>query len=309
MKLKEKFVKFWEYIKSAKKISLFTHVEPDGDTLGTAIALKHLIILNEPNKDVKISGGDFPRNLKFLIDEPIDLISEKFFCESLKIVVDTSTQKGIFDTRVNPQESLKLDHHPCEGKWLFEIGGDKWPATGQLLTNMIRSLKLKVNKNVLEGLAVAILTDTENFKERNVSAETFLAMKFLLSNGLDYANLLKKMQLSNEENNFIFEAIQNKKTHDIVTYIVVDKVVTNDIARPLVAKFVEISNTEVSLAFLKRKEGDYRCEIRSKTNFNVSKIATHFGGGGHFNSSGFIQKDLQNISEILQYINQEKYKK
>ncbi|MBN4089652.1 DHH family phosphoesterase [Mycoplasma enhydrae] len=304
MNLKDKFTKFWEYINSHNKITLCTHVEPDGDTLGSAIALKHLIELNADNKEVKISGGDYPRNLLFLIEDKIDLVEDSFFNNSLKIVVDTSTKSRIFDSRVNTQEALKIDHHPFEGKWLFEIGGDYWPATGQLIVDMIKELNLKTNSKVLEGLAIAIITDTEYFKERNIDFKTFENMAFLLKNGLNYASLIKNMQLNTEENNIIFNSLKNINTKGIVSYIIVEDIVSNDIVRPLVAKFVDLVNTEVSLAYLKRKQGDYRCEIRSKTIFDVSKIASYFGGGGHFNSSGFIQKDIKNINEVLNKINE-----
>ncbi|MCV3753509.1 DHHA1 domain-containing protein [Mycoplasma enhydrae] len=304
MNLKDKFVKFWEYINSHNKITLCTHVEPDGDTLGSAIALKHLIELNADNKEVKISGGDYPRNLLFLIEDKIDLVEDSFFNNSLKIVVDTSTKSRIFDSRVKTQEALKIDHHPFEGKWLFEIGGDYWPATGQLIVDMIKELNLKTNSKVLEGLAVAIITDTEYFKERNIDFKTFENMAFLLKNGLNYASLIKNMQLNTEENNIIFNSLKNINTKGIVSYIIVEDIVSNDIVRPLVAKFVDLVNTEVSLAYLKRKQDDYRCEIRSKSTFDVSKIASYFGGGGHFNSSGFIQKDIKNINEVLNKINE-----
>ncbi|AZZ65710.1 phosphoesterase [Metamycoplasma phocicerebrale] len=303
MSLTKNFHLFWEHINNSKNITLCTHVEPDGDTLGCAIALKHLILLNSKNIAVKISGGDYPRNLEFLIDEPIDLVDQSYFDNSLKVVVDTSTKRRIFDKRVVTEESLKIDHHPHEGKWLFEIGGDHWPATGQLITNMVRELNLKINNQVLEGLAVAIITDTEFFKERNVNAETFLDMQFLLEKGLNYNALLKKMQLNNKENNIIYKAIKQIQIKNNVSYIIVDEIVSNDIVRPLVARFVELSNTEVSLAYLKRKEGDYRCEIRSKTTYDVSRVANNFGGGGHLNSSGFVQKDSESINQVIDFIN------
>lgn len=307
--LKEKFITFWNYISNAKYITLCTHIEPDGDTLGSAIAFKEIIALNCPNvKEVLISGGDYPRNLSFLIKKPISLVSQDFFDKSLKVVVDTSTKNRIFDKRVIPEKSLKFDHHPEEEKWLFEIGGDYWPATGQLLTLLIKTLNLKVNETALEGLAVAIITDTEYFLERNISAETFDMMSFLMSKGLKYSELLAKMQLNKNEAQQIFDVCKNMQTKGIVTYAISEKVVTNDLARPLVAQFVSLSNSEVSLVILKRVQGNYRCGIRSRTYYNVSEVAKHFGGGGHHNSSGFMIDNLQKLDEIIDFINTHDYK-
>ncbi|QJG66915.1 DHH family phosphoesterase [Mycoplasma phocoenae] len=299
-----KFISFWEYINNAEYITLCTHVEPDGDTLGSAIALKELILLNSrKTKEVKISGNDYPRNLLFLSEEKIDFVNDDYFNKSLKIVVDTSTPSRIADKRVKTENSLKLDHHHKEAKWLFEIGGDNWPATGQLIVQMIKLLNLKVNNKVLEAAAVAILSDTEFFRERNISSETFESYALLLDKGLQHAKLLKSMALNNDENQLIFNVCSNKQVEGIVSYIISQETISNDIVRPLVGKFVEISNTEVQLAVLKRTQGNYRCEIRSKELFDVSIVAKHFKGGGHYNSAGFMIDDLEELKNVIQYIN------
>ncbi|MCU4117323.1 DHHA1 domain-containing protein [Mycoplasma zalophi] len=302
--LEKQLKEFWNYILDAEYITLFTHVEPDGDTLGSAVALKELILLNSPKiKEVQISGKDYPRNLMFLVDFEPRLVSDAFFKKSLKVVVDTSTKSRIYDQRVITTEAIKIDHHPHENEWLFEIGGDNWPATGQLVAMLIKYLNLKTNDLALEATASAILTDTEFFKERNISQQTFEAMQILFERNLNYSFLLQKMQLNEQEIEFIFEICKNKYISKNVSWVVSEEIVTNDLARPLVAKFVEITTTEIAIAFLKRTQGDYRVEIRSKGNFDVSKIAIRFGGGGHHNSSGFIIKNNQQIPEVISYIN------
>jgi len=293
----------WLFIRSLKTLPLrFNQQEKN------AMKLAEELEKNPNVKEVLISGGDYPRNLSFLIKKPISLVSQDFFDKSLKVVVDTSTKNRIFDKRVIPEKSLKFDHHPEEEKWLFEIGGDYWPATGQLLTLLIKTLNLKVNETTLEGLAVAIITDTEYFSERNISAETFDMMSFLMSKGLKYSELLAKMQLNKNEAQQIFDVCKNMQTKGIVTYAISEKVVTNDLARPLVAQFVSLSNSEVSLVILKRVQGNYRCGIRSRTYYNVSEVAKHFGGGGHHNSSGFMIDNLQKLDEIIDFINTHDYK-
>ncbi|QJR43939.1 DHH family phosphoesterase [Mycoplasma miroungirhinis] len=298
-----KLKQFWNFILESKYITLLTHIEPDGDTLGSAVALKELILLNSTNiKEVEISGADYPRNLMFLLNKTPSLVSDEFFNKSLKIVVDTSTKSRIYDQRVVTQEAIKIDHHPQENDWLFEIGGDNWPATGQLIALLIKHLNLKTNHLVLEAVAVAILTDTEFFKERNINSKTFEAMSELLKRGLDYPKLLQKMQLNEQENQLIFDICTNKQVNKNVSWVISNQIVTNDLARPLVAKFVEITTTEIALAFLKRMQGDYRVEIRSKGNFDVSKIAFYFGGGGHHNSAGFIVNNQDEINNVITYI-------
>ncbi|MCV3743366.1 DHHA1 domain-containing protein [Ureaplasma sp. ES3154-GEN] len=293
---------FWEYIKKYDKITLCTHIEPDGDTLGSAVGLQELIRLAFPNKQVRISGDDYPRNLQFLLDGPAGLVDDTFFNESLKIVVDTSTYRRIYDQRVNPATSLKIDHHHEEGEWMFAIGGDYWPATGEPLVVLADVLNLKTNQRCLEGLATAILTDTEFLRERNISSQTFLALSWLIERGLDYLGLIKKLALTNEENKLVFSYLNQKQRQDNIDFLVVDTVVHNDIVRPLTAKFAEIASSEVCFMLLKKLDGKYRGEIRSKTSYDVSRVAKVFGGGGHFNSAGFIIEKPDQVKNIIQTI-------
>jgi hypothetical protein len=52
-----------------------------------------------------------------------------------------------------------------------------------------------------------------------------------------------------------------------------------------------------------KQENYFRCSIRSKKSFNVSQVAKHFGGGGHFNSAGFIIKEIREVNNAINYIN------
>ncbi|ENY69620.1 Phosphoesterase DHH family protein [Mycoplasmopsis bovigenitalium 51080] len=305
--MKQKFKQFWQYILENEYITLLTHKNPDGDTIGSSIALREIILLNsKKTKQVEISGGDCPRNLEFLFPNKLDLVDKDFFDKSLKIVVDTCSKKRVFDQRVEPINSLKFDHHPEEDQFMFEIGGDHWPATGQLLAEMVIELNLKVNQLALQAMTVAILTDTNNFTERNISSKTFDIMSWIMSKGVDYKKAINSIKLNNEEKQIIHNTISTIKTEGIVSYIISEKIISNDIVRPLVNQFLNISNSEVNLAVLKDKKGLYRCSIRSTSSFDVNEIAKIFGGGGHHNSSGFILNSIEEVKNVLEIINAKK---
>lgn len=302
--MKQKFEKFWSILKEYDYITLLTHKNPDGDTIGSSVAFKNIIELNLANvKEVRISGGDCPRNLEFLLDKKLELVDDEFFNKSLKVVVDTCSKKRVFDQRVEPKESLKFDHHPEEDEFMYGIGGDNWPATGQLLTEMIMELDLKTNQKALQGLAVAIITDTAYFCERNISPKTFETMAFLMSRGLEYKKTLSAIKLNQEEKSLIFDTINSMKVDQNVSYVISHKVISNDIMRPLVNQFLSLVNTEVGLVAVKQDEGHYRCSIRSIEDFDVSKIAHLYGGGGHKNSSGFNIESIDVLPQIVELIN------
>ncbi|BAP39322.1 DHH family phosphoesterase [Metamycoplasma canadense] len=302
--MKKQFEQFWNILSQYEYITLCTHINPDGDTIGSAVAFKEIIQLNIPSvKKVEISGGDCPRNLNFLFDNHLSLVDQEMFDKSLKVVVDTSTVNRVYDKRVVAKESIKFDHHPVVDEFMFGIGGDYWPATGQLLTQMVIELNLKTNQKALQGLAVAIITDTAQFTERDITSTTFDAMSYLLNQGLEYKKVLQNLKLNNEEKKIIFNTISKLKIEGIVSYIVSEVEITNDIVRPLVNQFLAITNTEVSLVILKQKNNFYRCSIRSIDSYDVSLIAEKFGGGGHKNSAGFNIDSLDKLKVVLNEIN------
>ena len=99
----------------------------------------------------------------------------------------------------------------------------------------------------------------------------------------------------------LYEQIGEEKIDQLVMYMY-DDIIPNDIAKPLVSKLGELVDTEVWIAFMKQ-ENYFRCSIRSKKSFNVSQVAKHFGGGGHFNSAGFIIKEPREVDNVINYIN------
>ena len=182
----KEIIQIWNKIKEYKKVTICTHVDPDGDTIGTAVALKEIILSNIRNIEVKISGDKYPRYLSFLDN---DIVENSYFNESLKIVYINKIKR---DKRVIPHKSIKIDHHKNEEEWLIAIGGDHC-ATGQIIWKMVNLLNLKVNQKVYDSI---IWTDTEGLTQRNISKETFNVIDSIK---IDKSNLLKKMELSKDE--------------------------------------------------------------------------------------------------------------
>lgn len=127
-----------------------------------------------------------------------------------------------------------------------------------------------------------------------------------MTKGVDYKKVINSIKLNNEEKQIIHNTISTIKTEGIVSYIISEKIISNDIVRPLVNQFLNISNSEVNLAVLKDKRGLYRCSIRSTSIFDVNEIAKIFGGGGHHNSSGFILNSIEEVKNVLKIINAKK---
>jgi len=291
------YKEIWEEILKHNNITIVTHIDPDGDTIASATALKHLLLTNTNFKNIKISSDKAPRYISFL-DESED-VSDEFFYNSQIIVVDTSTKSRIFDKRVNTEKSIKIDHHHKEGKWKMEIGGDDWPATGQVLYEMAKKLNLKINKRVAEALWVAIWTDTDGMSQRSPSSITVEAIETLINNKDD---VLKKMELIKEEKEHINRLSKELVITENVCYLLSEEVVPNDYIRQMTGEFSNKKGFEVYISVVKIKENLYRGEIRSKGKIDVSYYAKKFGGGGHFSSSGFKVDSLKKAKEYVDFL-------
>ena len=286
-------------IEKYKNITIFTHLNPDGDTIGSAVAMKNLIKLNFKNKNIKISGEKYPKNFKFL--ENKNCVTKGFIKKSLAILVDTSSIARCFDKRiVKAQEIIKIDHHHPEGdEWSIKIEGDTFPACGQIIYNMAEKMKLKTNLEFYEAIFVAIWTDTSGLNERIVDSSTEKIINEILNKLSSKNSIINKMSFNLKDENKMQEYIKNGKKSGAVTFKIYEKQISNSLYRPTIAKFVQKYKTQFYIyASWDKKRKSYRVTLRSQKK-DVSELAKKMGGGGHKTSSGFYAKNKEQIKIVI----------
>ncbi|NQZ29189.1 MAG: DHH family phosphoesterase [Mycoplasmatales bacterium] len=305
MKLKiEKLREIWDFISAQKTITICTHIDPDGDTVGSSIALKEFIENNTDVEQVRISGGDIPPMFDFISSDIENNVEDEYFYNSQVIVVDTSNKARVWDKRVVTKEAVKFDHHKDHEEWLMGIGGDNWPACGQLLAEIAFMLELKWTEKARVGISTAIVTDTENFTQRNIGPETFNVMAKMLKDGHNYLDVVPKLLPSAEESKAISECLsQVSYDHPEVAIFYTKEKVSRDIYRATVAAVSSVSDREVTL-FVAEADvpGMLRGGLRSKGNVDVSKIAEALGGGGHHASAGFKVPNTTTLEELMKVV-------
>ena len=187
---------FIEKIQSATSIGIVGHKNPDGDSLGSALALKELIKINF-NKDATVLyDGNITKSL-----ELFPLRDDMCFYEhidpnvkfDLFILVDYGTRNNLggVENFVNKSEFIiEFDHHINDDKFgnlCFDDTGKA--ATSQIILDVIRNAKLEMNHNIIDLLTLAIITDTGNFRfVRN--SDVFLDSAYLVDNGADMGHLM-----------------------------------------------------------------------------------------------------------------------
>ncbi len=294
--MEQLYKQIWNKIKESKKIVILTHINPDGDTIGTAVALKHLILDNTDIKEVKISGSKVPSFLS-TVDENED-VSDEFFNEAQVIVVDTSNKRRVFDQRVITEETIKIDHHHEEEKWLLGVGGDHWPATGEVLFELAIANELEVSKRVMEALFIAIWTDTSGLTQRNISERTIELMNEL---DVDKTSIIKSLQPPKH----ILELIEELKKEIVVdqgvAVFISKKEIENEYLRLVTDALSTSGDFKAYIGYVMTDENYMRGSLRSK-NIDVSVLAKKLGGGGHESSAGFRTIKDEELKELISEI-------
>ncbi len=298
--IEDNFGRIIEVIKLAKSIAIGTHSNPDGDTIGSAIAL--LLFLRKLGKeDIYVYNRDgVPYNLKFLpsSDSFSRTIPDKQF--DLVIVVDVGDLERVsedFAEKLRYEKSIVIDHHlTVTGFGDLKIIDPDAAATGVLVFKLINFWnKGLMDKEIATALYTAIMTDTGSFRFSNTNPTVLRIAAELVEIGVSPHKIAAEVY-----ENFPFEkvrllaAVLATLTYDPRgkwAYIVVTRDIllrtgaTPDMLEDIINYVRGISGVKVAMQFREIDSGVFKVGFRSR-GVDVEKIARLFGGGGHKNASG-----------------------
>ena len=306
-------------ILKAKRIGLSFHTSPDGDALGSTLAL--LNALRYIGKDAYIISRDvIPDNFSYLsFSEEIDGETTKPDKDTdLVIVLDCGNVERISaDLSEYKGTLIDLDHHVSnENYGHINFVDTQAAATCESSYLLIKELGIDLKDNNSETNAIGsavytgIVTDTGSFRHSNVTKRTHTIAAELIEAGIDnskiHSNLFdnkpfEKVKLMGTVLSNIELALDNK-----VAVLSIPKGMLESFNLPnadtsdIISIGLGIKGVEVSL-LLKEVEEGTKSSLRSKNNVDVRKVAEIFGGGGHIKAAGLMQKntDLNCAKENL----------
>lgn len=287
-----------EEIKKAESIVVLTHETPDGDAIGSSLAMYNA--LKQIGKNVDVIIPECPRNFNFLTGYNEIKKEGKITNYDLAITVDCATIErlnGWQDYFDRANATINIDHHTKNGMFAdYNYINPASPACAQILIIVLEALNIKINKEIGECLLTGIITDTGGFKYQGVSSETFQFVAWLMQAGVNVSNVYKKALQIKTKSSFELEKIAMNRLEFLedgkiaFTYITKqDEISVN--AEPgdhegIVEKGRDVEGVEVS-AFLRQIEDKtYKVSLRANDYVNVSDVAMVFGGGGHVKAAG-----------------------
>lgn len=287
-------------IKSSKKILLLSHVNPDGDTLGSMCAM-YSMILNRFKKKADMSVvSNIPFNYRFLPN--IDL-AQRYYDNSLVydlvITLDVAAVDRVRDAKVffdKAKCTVNIDHHKTNPRFGdFQIIESNASSCGEVLFNYFKSNNWAITKDAAICLYTAIMTDTGNFRFENTSANVFRAVADLVDLGAEPGNIYKFCYESKTKNFVLFQNYcvnkaefinDNKIAYTTIYKKDLEKFSAGDDYTDGIAEILRaIDTTQVSFVLKEVDSKLTKVSMRSK-NIDVAKICEKFGGGGHTFAAG-----------------------
>lgn len=291
---------FNDIIKSSKKILLLSHVNPDGDTLGSMCAMYSMIYDRFKIKADMSMVSNLPYNYKFL---PNIELAQRYFDQSLVydlvIALDIASEERMRDSKIffdKAKTTINIDHHktnPNYGK--YNIVNPDASSTGEVLYNIFKENNWEISKNTAECLYVAIMTDTGNFRFENTSSTAMRAAADLIDYGANPNILYKKCYETKTKNlvmfqNYCVNKAEFLKDNKIVYTTVYKKDLErfsagDDYTDGISETLRSIDSTEVAFVVKEVDSKTTKVSMRSK-HTDVAKICEKFGGGGHTYAAG-----------------------
>jgi len=309
-------------ILDAQSILLTTHVNPDGDGLGSEAALYHHI--SGLQKDVKIiNSSSLPYQYCYLnhgdIISTYDGSQDEWLSQvDLVIVLDIGDAHRIGELRefINPKAvSVSIDHHPLKNGFEFThvIIDTEVPAAGVLIWNYLNHVRddSLLPVDISDALYTALVTDTGSFRYSNTTAKSHEMAMHLLQSGTEPSKInrliFERRQLPQVK--LLGKVINNLKFSDcgrIVYFRITQDSLKECGAKPAdVNGFTDyarsIDGVEVSFMVLEVDDERIRVNFRSKGKVTVNDIAMMFHGGGHRFAAGttFFNKTLDYAEETI----------
>ncbi len=298
-----------EQILNAQKILILTHNEPDGDAIGSSLALKKVIKNNWGKKCEVFFTGKINVNYR-IEDEDKSLEEERLRLSEfdLIIVLDTNniSRTGVerIKERASKSKIMIIDHHIKRGRDLSMPNvsyfiNSKATATCEIVFDILKNLKEEINSEVASLLLLGIYTDSGGFFHSNTKPTLILKVKELLSKGVVFKNIVKNSFKGKKVSTLkllgrkISEAKINSKLGFIYSHITDKEIKEVGASRDEIGGLVNILNmceeTKFSLLLVESGDGRIKGSLRSSGAkfIDVNIIGRFLGGGGHKLASGF----------------------
>lgn len=287
-----------EEILESKNIVILTHDVPDGDAIGSSLAM--YIGLKQLGKDVDVIIPKYSKTYEFLPSANEIKTEGRMENYDLAIALDCGDIKrlnGFANYFEYANCKIQIDHHEANTMFAdYNFVNPTAPACCQILITVLKFLGIEITKDIGTCLLTGIITDTGGFKYQSVKAETFEFAAELLSKGVKVSDIYRRVLQTISREKFELRKIAMNRIEILekgkiaFTYINKEdeKKTNSEDHDGIVEMGRDIDGVEISIFLRETDENTYKISLRSNDYANVSDICLMFGGGGHMRAAGGI---------------------
>ncbi len=305
--------KAWRLIEESRYITLISHINPDGDALGSSLALYP--ILRDMGKKVSVVNVTTPLPVRYDFLPNFDRIKTTL-PERVDLLI--SFDCGSFD-RLGIERPdapiINIDHHITNTRYgTLDLIDEKMPSASSVVLQLLHANRIPLRRDVATCIYTALAEDTGFFSYENVNHRTFEIAEELVAAKADPRIVAQNLKERNSLAKLRLSAITIEKLrlvyHAMIGYAILT---LHDFARTgalrsdsdeCVDLIRSLATVEVAILLIEEAQG-YKVSLRSKGRCDVSAIAVAFGGGGHKRAAGFTTSERapeKIIAEIIEKV-------
>ena len=302
-----------EEIKKAETIVIMAHETPDGDAIGSCLAMR--VALKQLGKNSDVIIREVPKIFDFLPGREEIKIDSDVERYDLAIRLDCADFKRLVGNEYfeKAKQTIVIDHH-SSNKMYGDINfiNPVAPACCQILIGMFQYFNINIDKELGTCILTGIITDTGGFRYSGVTPETFEFTADLLRKGVNVSDIYQRVLETKTKSNFELirratnrlEFFENGK----ISFTYITKKDEEEVHagagdhEGIVENGRSVEGVEVSAFIREREKNVYKISLRTGNNsdINVSDICYVFGGGGHPRAAGAtIQGNFEQVKEKL----------
>jgi phosphoesterase RecJ-like protein len=293
--VREEVARARRLIEAASNIAVVAHIRPDGDAVGSLLALT-LSLLDRGQRATPILAAGLPRRFGFLPGAAL-VVRDMPASPDLLVAVDCSElhRLGFPPESLPRSPDLNIDHHPTNrGFAEVNLVDPRACATCEILHTLAPELGLPVTPEVATNLLAGIVTDTIGFRTRNVSADVLRTAANLVEAGAPLADLYERTlhRRSFEAARYWGCGLSRLERSDGLVWASLTLEDRRRSGYPgpddadLINLLTTIDGAYVALLFVEQSGGVVKVSWRANDAVNVAELAERFGGGGHEPAAG-----------------------
>lgn len=290
-------------IEESKNIIISSHINPDGDAIGSGLGLYLALTKKYPDKNVRFILEDrVPYNYSFLKGtekiEKFDELKDEPKAD-LFIVVDSAVFNRIGKVADLKKDAflVNIDHHISNNNYGDLNIVKNLSSASEVVYGVLKDLGIEIDALAGESLYTGIVTDSGNFQYDSTSMDTFRIAGELLGLGIDRDNIINEVYRSRTLGfmrtlGIALSEMKIDSEKKIVSFLLTrDFMTKNNIQKDetegIVEKLLEYKDCEVAVFLKEEGNGKIKGSLRSKREIDVNEVAKAFDGGGHRKAAGF----------------------